>query len=186
MSLDSFGQLMYFSIVFGYCFNFHNSSKILSFPFMSGKNNIFKYLPSASVLFFFLFLWSYWQFFRRSHQFLKLPLSERCGWIPHWMSLKKVLHVSKATGDFHVTDTRSIWSLVSIFCFFKAKNKHIFLCDTWLPGCYLIKNTKWLCTNYDSEHFPRELRQESDVIWCDSWLLFLSYYWRQFSRWSVP
>lgn len=55
MSLDSFGQLMYFSIVFGYCFNFHNSSKILSFPFMSGKNNIFKYLPSASVLFFFSF-----------------------------------------------------------------------------------------------------------------------------------
>lgn len=54
-----------------------------------------------------------------------------------------------------------------IFSYLKFKNKNILLCDSWLPGFQSIKTTNWLCTNYDSEHFPEGVEAQiwSNMVW---------------------
>lgn len=103
------------------------------------------------------------QFLRERAFFFKLQFSRRCGL--NEPEKKKSSTFSKATVDFYLKDARPIWSLLSIFCFIKFKCKSIFLSDTWLPGCYLIENTNWLCTNYDSKYFPEGVEAR---IWCNT------------------
>lgn len=164
INLDSFGHLMHSPFFPVIDLSFETSIKILYFPFILGKKKRHTYI--ITVCFYFP-LWCYWQFLRERARFFTTTVFWKM-WI-NTISKEPEKYVRCFISNlwFHLTDRRPVWSLFSFFCFIRFKNKKILCCDSWLPGFYSIKTTNWLCTNYDSEHFPEGVETQiwSNMVW---------------------